>query len=66
MMKKYILNYKNATYDDKNQQWNIPHKEAISGIHDIYEEDGVMYQDCPFCGQQNRYDEWTCNRCGAQ
>jgi hypothetical protein len=61
---KYLKDYKNAK--EENGQWVVPLIPVESGLHDFYEEDGTFYQDCPFCGQQNRYDEWTCNRCGAQ
>lgn len=61
---KYLKDYSKAKEVDG--KWVVPLIPVDSGLFDIYNIDGVMYQDCAFCGHQNRYDEWICSGCGAQ
>ena len=65
-MKKFFLkDYSKATANKSKGAWVIPLKPADDGLNDLYFEDGIMYKDCVFCGHQNLYEEWVCNRCGA-
>ena len=65
-MKKFILDFKKASGGKRGDDWNIPLKRILSGHYDVYEEDGELYQNCPFCGHQNKYMDWVCSMCNAQ